>query len=394
MAREEDPVLTWLRTQEAAMVELLAELVRAESPSSAPRTHGRVLTLLEAAFRASGYSTRRIGGNATGRHLFATPRTRVHSAPYQLVVGHLDTVWPVGTAERSPPRLEDGILYGPGSYDAKGGLVQAVFALRALRVLGLSPAVTPVVLVNSDEEIGSVDSMRYVRRLARGAARALVLEPPDGGAGRLKTARKGVGRFRVSVRGRAAHASGGPEAGVSAILELSHQIQHLFALNDRDHGVTVNVGEIDGGLRPNVVAPEATALVDIRAPTVEDAERLERSLLRLRPVEAGTSIAVTGGFGRPPMPQTARNRALCRRARALGARIGLRIEEAPLVGGGSDANFTSALTATLDGLGAVGDGAHAEHEHVIVSSLSERAALLALLLLEPAGVATAALDAA
>jgi glutamate carboxypeptidase len=379
----EHPVLAWLQTQEPAMVELLHRLVEAESPSSDPGSHGRVVGLLEEALRSAGLATRRVGTHATGCHLFARPPTRVHGAPYQLAVGHFDTVWPVGTVASRPPRLEDGRLYGPGSFDAKGGLVQYVFALRALRATGAFPAVTPVLLANSDEEIGSIDSSRFIRQLARRADRAFVLEPSDGSLGRLKTSRKGVARFRLAVQGRASHAGGSPERGVSAILELSHQIQRLFALNDRERGVTVNVGTIEGGLRPNVVAPAATALVDVRVPTAKEGRRVEREILALQPVQDGVTLSVTGGLLLPPMPQTARNHALCRRAQVLGGQLGLRLGDAPLVGGASDANLTSCFTATLDGLGALGDGAHAEDEHVVVSALPERAALLALLLLEP-----------
>jgi glutamate carboxypeptidase len=383
MTRAEHPLLAWLRTQEPAMVELLRELVRAESPSSEPGSHEGALALLETAFQATGYATRRIGGDGTGRHLYARPAARLRGAPHQLVVGHLDTVWPLGSVGQRPPRLVDGRLYGPGAYDMKGGLVQLVYALRALRAAGNVPTVTPVVIANSDEEIGSSDSARYIRWLASRANRAFVLEPPDGYAGRLKTSRKGVGRFRISVSGRASHAGSRPEEGISAILELSHQIQRLFALNDPLSGVTVNVGTIDGGLRPNVVAPEAGALVDVRVPTDADAVRIERAIRGLQPVLPGTSLSIAGGIGRRPMPPTPRNQALCRRAQDLGRGLELEIGEASLVGGGSDANLTSALTATLDGLGPVGDGAHAEDEHVLVSALPERAALLALLLLEP-----------
>ena len=368
------------------MVELLRRLVEAESPSITPSAHEPALRLLEDGLRTAGCTTRRIAGNAPGCHLFARPESPAHGAPYQLTVGHFDTVWPLGTVAARPPHLDDGRLYGPGAFDAKAGLVQYVFALCALRANGLSPTVTPVLLANSDEEIASADSGRLLKQLARRAHRAFVLEPPDGGRGRLKTSRKGVSRFRLAVRGRASHAGGSPEKGVSAILELSHQIQQLFALNDRERGITVNVGRIEGGVQPNVVAPEAAALVDMRAPTIEDTRRVERAILGLRPVQDGVTLSVTGGLLLPPMPQTARNHALCRQAQLLGAQLGLELEEAPLVGGGSDANLISALTATLDGLGALGDGAHAEHEHVVVSSLPERAALLALLLLEPAQI--------
>jgi len=379
----EHPLLAWLRLREEEMTVFLEELVRAESPSLDPAAQSQGLELLAGELRAAGYQARRIRGEGTGDHLFARPEQRRAHVPYQLVIGHVDTVWPLGSVEQSPPRIENGRLYGPGAYDMKGGLVQLVFALRALRALRLEPPVTPAILISSDEEIGSVHSRRYVRMLARRAVRTFVLEPPDGALGELKTGRKGVGHFRVAVHGRAAHAGARPEAGVSAILELSHQVQRLFALNDRDRGVTVNVGMIDGGLRPNVIAPEASAQVDVRAPTSEDAAAVERVIRNLRPVHGGVAISVEGGLGRPPMPQTPRNRELCRQAQRLARTLGFEVGEAPVVGGASDANLTSPFSATLDGLGAVGDGAHAADEHVVVSELPERAALLALLLLEP-----------
>jgi glutamate carboxypeptidase len=241
-----------------------------------------------------------------------------------------------------------------------------------------------VALVNADEEIGSVDSARFVRMLAQGAVRAFVLECGEGPDGRLKIARKGLGRFVVTVRGRSSHAGIAPEEGVSAILELSHQVQRLFALNDPARGVTVNVGTIDGGYGANVVAAEAEATVDVRAPTAAAAAALESALRALEPQLAGASVEVTGGWRRPPMEPHVGNRALLATAERLGRELGLEIADAGLVGGGSDANTTSLLAPTLDGLGPIGDGSHATHEHVDVERMPARAALLALLLLEPA----------
>jgi glutamate carboxypeptidase len=295
----------------------------------------------------------------------------------------MDTVWPVGTLAEMPLREEDGQLFGPGVADMKGGLVEIVFALRALHELGLRPSVTPVVFVNTDEEIGSQDSTRFIRLLARGAERAFVLEAGEGVHGKLKIARKGLGHFIVTVHGRPAHAGADFEHGISAILELSHQVQQLFALNDPAQGITVNVGTIDGGLRPNVVAPQASAIVDVRAPTAAAADKLERAVRGLKPILEGAAIEVEGGFRRPPMEPLPRNRTLLATAKRLGHELGLSVEDAGLVGGGSDANTTSLFTSTLDGLGPIGEGSHARDERIDTTKLPERTALLALLLLEP-----------
>jgi glutamate carboxypeptidase len=300
--------------------------------------------------------------------------------PAQLLVGHCDTVWPIGTIQRMPVQVEGDVLRGPGVLDMKGGLVLMIHALRALKELGWTPPASPLVLVNSDEEIGSVDSTSTIRRLARCAVRAFVLEPAFGLTGKLKTARKASGNFTVVIRGRPAHAGLNPEEGVSAILELSHQIQRLFALNDPARGITVNVGTIEGGLRPNVVAPEVRAQVDVRVRTLADAAEIQTAIRGLPPVNPGIAIRVDGGFDHPPMEPGPRNQALWRLAQRLGRRLGLELEEVA-VGGASDGNTTSQYTATLDGLGAVGDGAHAEHEHVVISRLVERCALLVLLLM-------------
>ncbi|HSP73382.1 MAG TPA: M20/M25/M40 family metallo-hydrolase [Gaiellaceae bacterium] len=373
----------WLEDERGAMVELLELLAAAESPTLEPQSQRAPLALLAAELERAGLVVRTVRGTEVGHHLYARPRRR--GAPYQLLLGHVDTVWPRGTLASMPLRQEGGLLFGPGVIDMKGGLVVLVFALRALAELGLEPAVTPVVFVNTDEEIGSPDSTRWLRLLARSAVRAFVLEAAEGSDGKLKIARKGLGRFTVTVHGRAAHAGTSFEEGVSAILELSTQVQRLFALNDPGSGVTVNVGTIDGGLRANVVAPRASAVVGVRAPTAEAAQRLEASIRALEPTLPGAVVEVEGGFdGRPPMEPSARNRALLGTAVRLGHKLGVFLEDAGLVGGGSDANTTSLYTATLDGLGPRGDGSHAAHEHVVVASLPERAALLALLLLEPA----------
>jgi len=374
-------VLGYLREHERSMTEFLKRLALAESPSNSPRSQWQVLRILSGALTDLGFALRRIPGHSSGVHLYARPASR-RRAPAQLLLGHCDTVWPLGTLKEMPVEIRDGVVRGPGVYDMKGGLAQMVFALRALRDLGLEPTVTPVVFVNSDEEVGSRGSTRYVRRLARLVERVFVMEPSLGPSGRLKTARKGVGRFSVVVEGVPAHAGLDPGGGASAILELSYLIQALFALNDPARGITVNVGTIDGGLSPNVVAPGSHAVVDVRVPTLRDARRVQESILDLKPVTPGVKLRIEGGIGRPPMERTPGNRRLWETARRLGAEMGLNLEEG-LAGGGSDGNTTSLFTATLDGLGAVGDGAHARHEFIFTHRMVERCALLALLLMEP-----------
>lgn len=369
-----------LRSRQEDMVAMLSELAEAESPTAAPESHRAVFGLLSDALAGCGLEVERIPGSGdVGDHLLARS---VASGPTQLLLGHLDTVWPLGTLAEMPVERRGDRLHGPGVYDMKGGLVQLVFALGALAEIGAEPAAPPAVMIGSDEEIGSPDSRRHVIRLAREASRTLVLEPSFGPAGALKTARKGVGRFRVEVHGRASHAGIMPEAGVSAILELSRQVERLFELNDRSRGVTVNVGTIDGGLRANVVAPIAVAEVDARVPTAADARALTERIEGLEPVSEGVEIVVSGGFDRPPLEPTPRNRALAGRAVAIASEIGIELGEAA-VGGASDGNLASELSPTLDGIGAVGHGAHAPEEHVLVSTMPERAALLAGLLVTP-----------
>jgi glutamate carboxypeptidase len=376
-------LLDLLRPRQEEMVRLVEDLVRLESPSEDAAAQAGVLERLGAELAERGFRTRRIRGRRSGGSLLALPRERARRGPRQLLLGHADTVWPLGTVSERPPEVRAGRLHGPGSYDMKAGLVQGLFALEAAATAleGRLP-VTPLVLVNTDEEIGSRESTQSIRRLARLCERVFVLEPSLGPEGALKTSRKGIGRFTVKVQGKAAHAGLDPDKGASAILELSLVIQKLFALNDPEHGVTVNVGMIDGGLQPNVVAPESSAVVDVRVRTHEDAARIEAAIHGLEPSTPGTALAVEGRIGRPPMEPTPGNRRLWTMAKESAELLGLSIDEAA-VGGGSDGNTTSQTTPTLDGLGPVGEGAHALHESLVVEALAERAALLAMLLIHP-----------
>ena len=382
-------VMEHLRGRRDEMLEVLRAFTLAESPSDEPETQVGIRELIAGRLASLGYRVRRVPGRGTGGMLFAAPVIRDRSKPCQLLLGHYDTVWPSGTLATMPFAVEGDTVRGPGVYDMKAGIVQATLALGALRDFGVEPELTPVLFFNSDEEIGSVESIRYIHRLARCVDRVYVLEPSLGQAGHLKTARKGIGRYTVRVEGEAAHAGLDPGRGASAILELSHVIQSLFALNDFERGVTVNVGTIDGGLRPNVVAPASEAVVDVRVATREDAGRVDAAIQDLQPVTPGTRLVIEGGFGRPAMERTPGNQQLWDLALRLGGDLGIELEQGT-AGGGSDGNFTSLHTPTLDGLGAVGDGAHAPHEHLSVERTLERAALLAMLLMAgPLGPAPA-----
>ena len=264
----------------------------------------------------------------------------------------------------------------------KGGLAQIIYAVKAVYELGEGPQIEPVIFINGDEEIGSRTSTKLIRWLAQNASRAFVLEPAMGETGVLKTERKGIGRFTVTVFGKSAHAGLDPGSGASAILELSHVIQTLFSLNDVDRGISVNVGTVDGGMQANVVAAHSKAVVDVRVPTLEAGEEIERAIHAIEPVTPGVRLKIEGSIGRPSMEATPRNQALWMRAKAVGNELGMDLQ-ATHVGGGSDGNTTSQYTATLDGLGPVGDGAHAEHEFLYIDKTLQRAALLAMLLLEP-----------
>jgi glutamate carboxypeptidase len=373
-------LLDYLEQQRQGMVDLLIRLAQAESPSDNRAAVATVLSILALELERCGLFVRPLHGRVSGGMLFARVPNRRKHFPHQLLVGHCDTVWPLGILDRMPVEVEGGVLKGPGVFDMKGGLVQMIYALRAIKQLGLQPPADILVIINSDEEIGSIDSSAVIRRLARCSMRAFILEPAFGRAGKLKTARKASGEFTITIRGRAAHAGINPEDGASAILEMSYQIQKLFALNDASRGITVNVGTIDGGLRSNVVAPEVHARVDVRVPTRADAAAVENAIRSLTPVNPAAVIHVEGGIDQAPMEPVPRNQALWRLAQNLGGQIGLQLEQAA-VGGASDGNITSQYTATLDGLGAVGDGAHADNEQTQIARMTERCALLVLLLL-------------
>jgi glutamate carboxypeptidase len=376
-----EEILTYLQGQQETIFSYLGRLVLAESPSSDPDSQKKIQSILRETLTALGFEVKLIQGDRTGGHLLAK-QMGGHEVGEQLLIGHCDTVWPVGTLEKMPFTQKDGIIKGPGVYDMKGGLTQMVFALKAISHLGLKPSLRPIVFVNSDEEIGSFESEPHIRRLAQRVHRVYVLEPALGLSGKLKTARKGVGQFTVDITGKAAHAGLDPAKGISAIKELSYVIQELYAMGEPDKGITVNVGIVEGGTRTNVIAPWSRAQVDVRVPTVEDARRMEPAILNLKAHAPGIELQIKGQIGRMPMEATEENQRLWRMAKSMGETIGLDLQHGS-AGGGSDGNTTSQYVATLDGLGPVGDGAHADHEFVFADKLIERCALLSLLILAP-----------
>lgn len=374
-----------LEPRRQEMVDLLGRLVRIESPSDDRAGLDRFAAELESLFGDLG-SIERLdpGDTQRGPHLRLTIDGSVGGTgqPHAVALCHYDTVWSTGTLERIPFSMDaDGVARGPGCFDMKGGMVVLYYALQALRARGVRPQRRLQVLFTSDEEIGSPTSRSIIEQTATGAAVAYVLESPLPG-GTLKTARKGTGDYLVHIRGRAAHAGVEPQKGISATQELARQILALHALNDYAAGTTINVGVVHGGTRPNVVAAEAEAHVDVRVQTLAEAERIDCAIRGLKPSLPGAELHLEGGLNRPPMQRSAAMAALFQKARGIAAAMGVDLQEGS-TGGGSDGNFTAAIgIPTLDGLGPEGEGAHAAHEHVDTESFPRRAALLAGLLTE------------
>jgi glutamate carboxypeptidase len=370
-----------LRPRTGAMLRLLGRFVRCESPSHRKAAVDRLGSMVASEWRRRGAKVRILRQTGRGNHVRAEVWLgNGQPAGQILILGHLDTVYPLGTLAKMPFRVRRGRAYGPGTFDMKGGLVLALAAVDALRAARLRPGKRLVFLWNSDEEIGSESSRSEIEREARRSDAVLVLEPSAGSDGRLKTARKGVGTAELIVTGRASHAGLDPGAGVNAVLELALQIVRLRKLNDSKRGIALQATVVEGGTVSNVVPDHARAEVDIRYTHLADARKIDRQLRALRPILPGARIEVRGGINRPPLERTRAVVALFHCAQSLMRDMGLRLQETS-VGGASDGNFTAALgVPTLDGLGAVGNGAHSPGEHVVIRALPERAALLAGLL--------------
>jgi glutamate carboxypeptidase len=374
-------LLNYLSPQLPKMIRTLETLVRSESPSTEKAAADICAQVIAAEWNKRGVVTEVIAQKHRGSHLritYVTDNTRPRGQLF--VLGHYDTVYASGTLAKMPFRTAAGRVYGPGVFDMKGGIVQALFALDAIQQNDLALAKKIVFLWTSDEEIGSESSRKLLETEAKRSDAVFVLEPALGLKGLLKTARKGVGEAEIVIQGRASHAGLAPEKGVNAIHELALQITRLKTWNDLRRGVSVNVGQVNGGTRPNVIPDRAQAVVDLRALRASDMQKIEKRLRGLRPILPGAKVTVRGGFNRAPLEHK-QSVELYQRARSLAKEMGLTIGEAT-AGGGSDGNLTAALgIPTLDGLGAVGDGAHSPEEYVVARTMPQRAALLAQLLL-------------
>ena len=355
---------------------VIEDLVRLESPSTDKVALDRVGAEIARLFVELGARATALPQERSGDHL----RVELGRGDNQvLVIGHFDTVWPVGQLQTMPVRREDGRLYGPGTYDMKAGIAMMLLASRILIETHRLPSHRVVMIWTSDEEVGSDTSRQILEAEARRSRAVFVLEPALAGGG-VKTARKGVADFRIEATGISAHAGVEPDKGASAIHELAWQAVQLLALNEPSRGLTINVGCIGGGTRPNVVAADATMDVDVRIPTQADAARVTAAVTGLVPRDPRVRLRVSGGVNRPPMERTAGVAALYERAAQIARQLGRELPEGA-TGGGSDGNVTAALgIPTLDGLGPDGGGAHALHEHVLMDSVPFRAALLAELL--------------
>jgi glutamate carboxypeptidase len=376
-------LLAGARRKQMSLLKLVQSLVKAESPSSDKAAVDACVALAATHAKALGGRVKVHRQRAFGDLLEARFGRKSSTGPARriLLLGHLDTVWPLGTLKTMPCRLGDGCLWGPGTLDMKAGLAMAFTAIEMLAEAGAlnrSVGQEIVLLLNSDEEVGSPVSRLITERIAAECSAVFVLEPAQGLA--FKTARKGTGNWRVDVKGVAAHAGVDFEKGANAIRELARVVETVSGWTDLDRGLTVSVGVAGGGTRSNVIPAGAWAEVDVRIARKSDAARIERKFSRLKPVDKRCSLAVSGGINRPPMERTRGTVQLYRQARVLAAELGFTLDEAS-IGGASDGNFTSALgIPTLDGMGAVGEGAHARNESILIEHLAPRTALLAAML--------------
>jgi glutamate carboxypeptidase len=368
--------LEYFERRREQIVQTIRQLVEIESPSDNKTAVDHLSALLAAKFTALGGQAKFRKSTQYGDHLQVDFAGRNAAKPV-LLLGHSDTVYPLGTLATMPYRVADGRIWGPGVLDMKSGIALMLAAIDALRSVRRELPRPVTVLLVSDEEVGSVCSRPITEGLAKQSAGVLVLEPSFGPKGAVKTARKGIGAYTLKVTGKAAHSGLDFEQGQSAILEMARQITRISGWVNLERGLTLNVGLVEGGTRVNVIPAQATARLDVRVARQQDAAAIDRRLRSLKPFNRKCKLEIEGGMNRPPMERTPGVRTLYRKAVGIAKQFGWSLGEAS-VGGGSDGNFTARLgIPTLDGLGGVGEGAHATHESILISELPRRAALLA-----------------
>jgi len=359
-------------------IQRLKKYVEAESPTDDIIQNRKLLHAIAEDFKELDYQVEWKESVLSAGQIICRP-LKSELQHDQLLIGHADTVWPVGTLDKMPWKIDDGVIRGPGVYDMKTGIVMMQLGIKIIKELGLKPKLRPIVMITSDEETGSRDSWSEIEKIAKSVNRVIVPEPSIGLEGRIKTERKGSGRYQIKVKGKVAHSGVEPEKGVSAIVEMAHIIHKLDALNDFDKGISVNVGLISGGKAVNIVPGDCSIEVDLRYMDKSDGEKVNDKINNLNSELQGAEIIVEGGLRRPPVIKNERNQKLWELAQKCAEKLDLKIEEG-LSGGGSDGSITSQFTATLDGMGAVGEGAHSQTEKILVDETLDRTALLTAML--------------
>jgi len=359
-------------------VNRLKKYVLAESPTDDIIQNGKLLHAIAEDFKELDYQVEWKESVLSAGQIICRP-VKSELEEDQLLIGHVDTVWPIGTLDKMPWKIDDNVIRGPGVYDMKAGIVMMQLGIKIIKELGLKPKLRPVVMITSDEETGSRDSWDEIEKIANTVNRVFVPEPSIGLEGKIKTERKGSGRYQIKVKGKEAHSGVEPEKGASAIVEMAHIIQKVDELNDYEKGISLNVGMISGGKAVNIVPGDCVVEVDLRYMKKSDGEEIDDKIKKIKPELRETEITVVGGLRRPPVVKNERNQKLWEQAQNCAQELGLKIEEG-LSGGGSDGSITSQFTATIDGMGAVGEGAHSSSEKILIDETLDRAALLAAML--------------
>ena len=374
-----DQIKSYCKDHKEWFIERLKKYVEAETPTEDIMQNRKLLHSIAEDFKDLDYRIEWKESVQSAGQIICRP-IKSELKQDQLLIGHADTVWPVGTLEKMPWKMDDNVIRGPGVYDMKAGIVMMQLAIKMMNDLGLQPKLRTVVMITSDEETGSRDSWDEIEKIAKKVKRVFVPEPSIGLEGKIKTERKGSGRYQIKVIGKEAHSGVEPEKGASAIVEMAKIIEKIDQFNDYDEGISLNVGLISGGKAVNIVSGECTVEIDLRYMKKSDGESIDERIKHLEPELDGTEIVVEGGLRRPPVVKSKRNIRLWELAQDSADKLGLSIEEG-LSGGGSDGSITSQFAATIDGMGAVGEGAHSPKEKILVDETLNRAALLTTMLL-------------